>query len=51
MASGTPLDDLSHIRFSFTLGADGSQLNSGDYILIEGLVVKAPEGITLDLSE
>ena len=51
MASGTPLDDLSHIRFSFTLGADGSQLNSGDYILIEGLGVKAPEGITLDLSE
>ncbi len=51
MASGTSLDDLSHIRFSFTLGADGSQLSSGDYILIEGLGVKAPEGITLDLSE
>lgn len=51
VASGTDLDSLSHIRFSFTLGADGSQLNSGDYILIEGLGVKAPEGITLDISE
>ena len=51
VASGTDLDNLSHIRFSFTLGADGSQLNSGDYILIEGLGVKAPEGITLDISE
>ena len=51
VTSGTDLDHLSHIRFSFTLGADGSQLNSGDYILLEGLGVRAPEGITIDVSE
>ena len=50
-ASETDVDRLSHLRFSFTLGADGSQLNEGDYILLEGLGVKAPEGVTLDISE
>lgn len=51
MSDGQAVDGLSHIRFSFTLGADGSQLNEGDYILLEGLGVKAPEGVTLDISE
>ena len=51
VASGVNLDNLSHIRFSFTLGADGSQLNSGDYILLEDLGVRVPEGITVDVSE
>ncbi len=45
------LDNLSRIRFSFTLGSDGSQLNSGDYILLEGISLKAPQGISLDVSE
>ena len=50
-ASGADIDSISHLRFSFSLGADGSQLKEGDYILFEGLGVKAPEGVTLDISE
>lgn len=46
-APGADTGKLSHIRFSFTVGSDGSGLNGGDYILIKGLGVKAPEGITL----
>ncbi len=51
MASGTNLDKLSHLRFSFSLGADGSVLNSGDYVLLEDIGIKVPQGITVDISE
>ncbi len=50
-APETDVEGLSHLRFCFTLGADGSQLMADDYILLEGLGVKAPEGVTLDISD
>ena len=49
--SGTNLDGLSHVRLTLTLGANGSQLNETDYVLLEDLGFKAPEGVTVDVTE
>ena len=49
--SGTNLDGLSHVRLTLTLGANGSQLSETDYVLLEDLGFKAPEGVTVDVTE
>ncbi|MDO4827642.1 MAG: hypothetical protein Q4B16_08890 [Bacteroidia bacterium] len=51
LVSNTGLDNLSHLRFSFSLGSDGSQLNSGDHILLEGIGIRVPQGVTVDVSD
>ncbi len=45
------LEGLSHLRFSFDLGANGAVLNEDSFILFHGLGIKAPQGITVNIGK
>lgn len=45
------LQNLSHLRFSIQMGTNGSNLNKDDYILVSGIGITVPEGISLDFKE
>ncbi len=45
------LTGLSHLRFSFTLGANGALLNKDNYILFKQMSLSVPKGVTLNLSD
>jgi hypothetical protein len=45
------IEGLSHLRFSFDLGANGAVLNEDSFILLHGLGIKAPQGITVNIGK
>lgn len=45
------LTGLSHVRFSFRLGANGALLNRDNYIQFTKMSLNAPKGVSLDISD
>ena len=45
------LTGLSHVRFSFRLGANGALLNKDNYIQFTKMSLNAPKGVSLDISD
>ena len=48
---GANAQALSHIKFSITLGSNGSQVTDQDFVALKGLGIKLPEGITISFDD